>query len=130
MATYYIHDWIRKEIIDNCSETYVYVGHYNDNQDNIVSLNYYDSNLEDAIAFGKQTIARYPYLQVIVRDTSHQNAWARMEAIRSYFAVYSQQVLSMYPKSDILHLGQDERKRTMLSLNFALTIIGGNTITA
>lgn len=128
MANYYMHDWIRKEIIDNCSETYVYIGHYNDNQDNIVCLTYYDSNIEDIKSFGKNTVIRYPYMQLLVRDTSHQNCWARIEAIREYFKCYSYQSLTMFPKSDILHVGQDERKRTILTLNFAIKIFNGINI--
>lgn len=124
MATYY-HDFIRQEIINNCDESIVFIGNYNDNHNNIVCLTYYDSNIDDNISFGKRTIARYPYLQVFVRDTSHQNAWQRMEIIREYFKAYSYQNLSLFPKSDIFQLGKDEKKRTRLIINFNIMLLNG-----
>jgi hypothetical protein len=125
----YVHNYIRDEIISNCSETNVYIGNFNEDNDNIVCLNYYNSNISDSLAFGKTTIARYPYLQILVRDASHENAWLRMETIREYFKAYSFQNFSMYPKSDIHYLGKgkDEKKRTILTLNFAIMLINGVT---
>jgi len=129
MASVYIHNWIRTKILELSGETYCYIDTYNDDHDNIICIKYYDIDKGDDIAFGKSTVIRYPYLQVMVRDTSHETAYTRMEAIRALLSPYSYQVLKMFAKGDIHPLGLDERNRTRLTLNFEIQLVEGNTIT-
>ena len=120
------HNLLRTEIIDNCNEENVYIGSYNDDFDNICCLTFYDSFIEDDLCFNYRTAVRHPQMQVLIRDSSHENAWSRMEAIRELFHSYSYNSgeLTLYPKSDIFHLPQDERMRTILILNFKMMIMG------
>lgn len=122
-------EWIRTKILALSGESYCYVGSYNDDYDNISSINYYDSNKENDIAFGNTTICRHIDFQVRVRDTSFETGYDRIEAIRNFFKNYSYQVISIFPKSDIIMVGNDERNRSMFTCNFSMKLIGGNLVT-
>lgn len=129
MATYEAFQWIKAEI-KSLGEQYVYVADYNDDYDNIVSFRYYDTGTPNTIAFGHETAVRHLFFSVRVRDTSYENGYDRIEAIRNYFKAYSYQIISIYPKSDIINGGKDDKKRSIFYCNFYLNLTGGNTVTA
>lgn len=110
-------------------EPYVYVNSWNDDFDNICMVTFYDSNLNSLVAFGKTTIVRYPNIQIRIRDTNFVNGEARIEAIREMFEAYGYQVITILPKSDILHMGNDNKNRSEFALNFECKLVGGNTVT-
>jgi hypothetical protein len=120
---------IYNKILALSGESYGYINSYNSDYDDIFSIHYYESNIEPDIAFGKVTIARYIDFQVFVRDVSFETGYARIEAIRSLFEAYNYQVITIIPKSDILMLGNDEKNRSMFTINFNMKLIGGNTVT-
>ena len=129
MATLEAYEWIRTKILALSGESYCYVNSFNDDHDNISSIHYYDSGDENDIVFGNSTSVRYLNFQVRVRDTSFETGYDRIEAIRNFFKAYNYQTINIYPKSDIIMLGNDEKDRSILICNFILNLVGGNTIT-
>jgi hypothetical protein len=119
---------IENKII-NLGETHVYINSYNDDYDNIISINYYDDRESPEIVFGMETIVRYIPFQVRVRDTSFEDGYERIEAIRNLFSVYKYEAITITAKSDIMMLGNDEKNRSLLTINFRMKLIEGNTVT-
>jgi len=115
--------------IKSLGESEVYIASYNDDYDNIVSINYYEGKQDTEIAFGKEVVVRHIGLQMFVRDTSFESGYARAEAIRSLFAAYKYQVLDIIQKGDILPLGNDDKNRSEFTINFDMKLIGGSTVT-
>lgn len=114
--------------IKDLGESYVYINSYNSDYDNIVSINYYEDG-DPIITFGKNTVVRNTAFQVRIRDNSFENGYARIEAIRNMFSAYKYQIIVIMPKSDIMMLGNDEKNRSLLTINFKMMLIEGNTVT-
>ena len=118
---------IEKKIIA-LGESHVYINSYNDDYDNIAAIHYYGDIVPD-VSFGNETIARYIDFQVFVRDNDFETGYSRIEAIRLMFSAYSYQCITITPKGDINMLGNDEKNRANLTLNFSMKLIDGNTVT-
>lgn len=110
-------------------ESHVYINSYNDDYDNVTAIHYYEANQDTEICFGKTVVVRHIGLQIYVRDLSFELGYARIEAIRSLFSAYKYQVITIIQKGDILTLGNDEKNRSMFTINFDMKLIGGNTVT-
>jgi len=115
--------------IKSLGESEVYIASYNDDYDNIVSINYYEGKQDTEIAFGKEVVVRHIGLQMFVRDTSFESGYARIEAIRALFEAYKYQVITIIQKGDILPLGNDSKNRSEFTINFNMKLIGGSTVT-
>jgi hypothetical protein len=65
--------------------------------------------------------------QIKIRDTHYEAAYARALVILALFAKYinntNAKTVTIQAKSDIIDIGQDERKRTSLTTNFRAKII-------
>ncbi len=115
--------------IASLGESRIYINSYNDDYDNIVVISFYESRNSADIAFTKTQICRYIDFQVRIRDTSFENAYSRIEAIRNMFYAYKYQVIDIMQKGDIMMLGNDSKNRSELTINFKMKLIGGNTVT-
>jgi hypothetical protein len=123
-----VYTHIYNKIID-LGETRVYINSYNDDYDNIVAIHYYEGKQDTEIAFSKTVIVRHIGLQIYVRDTSFEAGYARAESIRSLFAAYGYQCITIMGKSDVLPLGNDDKNRSRFTINFNMKLIGGSTVT-
>lgn len=99
------------------TESNVYINSLPDTPDNAILLKPYGISKPDLTFDGE--LIRYPYVQIIVRDISCASALSRAENILETL----NSEVNIIPVSDIYDLGQDEKKRTELSINFQITIL-------
>lgn len=110
-------------------ESHVYINSYNDDYDNIVAIHFYDNRIPARISFGKVVDVEYDGLQIYVRDVNFENGYARIKAIRAIFAAYNYETITITQKGGINMLGNDEKSRSLLTVNFDIKFIGGTVVT-
>lgn len=115
--------------IEELGESHIYVNSYNDDYDNIVSFSYYDSGEQPTRVFGNEEIVEPTAFQILIRDTNFDNGFTRAKAIRDLFKIYKYQIIVIRAKSSILMLGNDDKNRSILTINFSMELIEGNTVT-
>jgi len=113
-------DYIEGELHNNLKET-VYIGSFNDDVDNIVSIHIYD--LAGSETCFSDTYIRRSGLQLRIADTSYHSGYNRCRLILAKFKKYSVLNTAIFIKSDIIPLGLDAHNKSIFTINFNLTII-------
>lgn len=111
----------------------VYVNSYNDDYDNIAAIRFYNT-IEPILSFNKSTDVRTQNFQITVRDTDFLTAHIRAEniinsldnCILRYVSTDGKyHTVTIRLKSDIMHNGNDEKNRSILTINFKNEYIEG-----
>lgn len=127
-----IFEYIRNEII-NLGYTNVYVNSYNDDYDNIVSVNYIQPVKSPKSTFGLSapiTVIRNMEFEIMVRDINFKNGYNCIDTIREYFSCHrhATKQLDIIAKSDISTKGNDSKNRSIVTCQFYIKSIGGTTL--
>lgn len=74
--------------------------------------------------FGQATAAfRQPSIQITIRDVSYTDGYERCEDIIGVLDGYSGSGMNLYLESDIITLGNDDKKRSEFTMIYRLIVI-------